>query len=75
MLESLSRDKYQEHCKVSPDNTLYLHLKERQLPNQCKLLTIQFVQNTHASFDNLIMASNTGLLYRGKMHWNRCKTD
>ena len=23
MLESLSHDKYQEHCKVSPDNTLY----------------------------------------------------
>ena len=37
MLESLSCDKYQEHCKVSPDDTLYLRLKERQLLNQCKL--------------------------------------
>ena len=37
MLESLSCDKYREHCKVSPDNTLCLCLKERQLLNQCKL--------------------------------------
>ena len=29
ILESLSGDKYQNHCSVSPDDTLYLHLEKR----------------------------------------------
>ena len=62
MLESLSHDKYREHCTVSPDDTLYLHLKERQLPNQCKLSTIKFYKTHMQVFDNLNTTRNIGLL-------------
>ena len=45
--DKLSRLYFTMHfIKLTQDNTLYLCLKEKQLPNQCKLLTIKFYK-TH----------------------------